>query len=187
MNDIIINCEKVINETVNGIITSVIGCSTITPDIARQIVQIGITDKTYREQRLIIATKILAGLVGNPGGPYQENPRSGWGLCNCNHSQIANVAITLADSLLTANEITSLPNDAKDTIPQKFSPTDNGKHIPTVNQITTIKALDKLNKEYFLIQETLDSLTDEERLTLISHYCKHCGRRNSNCQCQNDE
>ena len=58
------------------------------------------------------------------------------------------------------------------------------ERIEHANQITAIKAI---KKEYFLIQETLDSLTNEERLTLISHYCKHCGRRNPNCQCQNSE
>jgi hypothetical protein len=39
--------------------------------------------------------------------------------------------------------------------------------------------------ETFLIQ--LDYLTDDQRLEIISHYCKHCGSKDTNCQCWNDE
>lgn len=85
-----------------------------------------------------------------------------------------------------------------------FSPTDNGKHVPTVNQIIAIKTLDKIKtaggpveavinevtKENFLTQiwkEILDGWTDEERLSLISCYCKHCGSKDTNCKCWNDK
>lgn len=66
-------------------------------------------EKAYREQRRIMATEILAGLVANPGGPYQENGRTGWGLCNCDHSQVAGEAVGLADSLLLANANSPVP------------------------------------------------------------------------------
>jgi hypothetical protein len=84
-----------------------------------------------------------------------------------------------------------------------FSPTDGGKHSPTVNQIVAIKALDKIKeaggpvqavinqvtKENSLTQiwkEILDGWTDEERLALISCYCKHCGSKDTNCKCWDD-
>lgn len=90
-------------------------------------------------------------------------------------------------------------------IPSKlFSPTDGGKHTPTVNQIIAIKTIDKIKmdggpvkavinevaKEHSLTQiwkEILDTWTDKERLALISCYCKHCGSKDTKCKCWNDE
>lgn len=33
----------------------------------------------------------------------------------------------------------------------------------------------------------LDGLTDEQRLDVISRYCKYCGSMDSGCQCWNDD
>lgn len=35
-------------------------------------------------------------------------------------------------------------------------------------------------------QETLESLTDEERVEIFNKYCKHCGSKNPSCKCWND-
>lgn len=85
-------------------------------------------EKSYREQRRIMATEILSGLVANPGGPYQENMRSGWGLCNCDHSQVAGEAIALADPLLDANASAPLPHGPRNLTPQNQPPNE----IPTM-------------------------------------------------------
>ena len=57
----------------------------------------------------------------------------------------------------------------------------DGEYVPVENYIPTIDS--KLIEP----AKILDSLTDEERLTLFSFYCKHCGCNNPNCQCWNDE
>lgn len=33
----------------------------------------------------------------------------------------------------------------------------------------------------------LDDLTDEQRLAVLSRYCRYCGSKNPDCQCGNDE
>ncbi len=58
-------------------------------------------EKSYREQRLSIATKIMAGLVANPG----------------DRSLVAGEAIRLADSLLFVNATAPVPPNAKTTGP----------------------------------------------------------------------
>ena len=37
------------------------------------------------------------------------------------------------------------------------------------------------------IKAYLDSLTDEERLEVFSHYCKHCGTKDKPCYCTYDD
>lgn len=37
------------------------------------------------------------------------------------------------------------------------------------------------------LRQQLDQLTDNQRVELFSHYCKHCGSKNIKCQHQNDE
>ena len=37
------------------------------------------------------------------------------------------------------------------------------------------------------IKLAMDKLTDEERMTIFSNYCKHCGSADLNCQCWNDD
>ena len=37
------------------------------------------------------------------------------------------------------------------------------------------------------LKRELDQLTDEERMELFSHYCKHCGTKDIPCCCSNDE
>jgi len=34
--------------------------------------------------------------------------------------------------------------------------------------------------------ELLD-LTEEERQHVLYYFCRHCGRENTNCQCENDD
>ena len=82
-------------------------------------------ENEYKRQRLTMATQILAGLAANPGGPYQENQRSGWGLCNCGHSQAAGEALALADSLMVANAVAPIPHDAKESNAKITGPGEN--------------------------------------------------------------
>jgi hypothetical protein len=42
----------------------------------------------------------LAGLCANPGGPFQANSMSGWGIVNCTEDDVASVAERLADAVL---------------------------------------------------------------------------------------
>jgi len=42
-----------------------------------------------------------------------------------------------------------------------------------------------MNKQEILA--ALNSLTDEERLDIITHYCVDCGSINPRCQCWNDD
>lgn len=37
------------------------------------------------------------------------------------------------------------------------------------------------------IEELLNSLTDDQRLSLIGSYCHGCGSTDKNCQCWNDD
>lgn len=46
------------------------------------------------------AGQALAGLCANPGGPFQSNPMSGWGMANCGIDDVARQAAALADSML---------------------------------------------------------------------------------------
>lgn len=57
-----------------------------------------------------MATAIMAGLCANPGGPYQANGNSGWGIVNCAMHDIANEAVNLADALLSALTATTQPD-----------------------------------------------------------------------------
>ena len=52
------------------------------------------------------------------------------------------------------------------------------------------KRIDELLVEIeadFDIKKALDKLSDNERLDIISSYCKHCGSKNPGCQCWNDD
>ena len=40
---------------------------------------------------------------------------------------------------------------------------------------------------HIVIINLLNQLTDDERLNIFNEYCKHCGNKNSNCQCANDD
>lgn len=46
------------------------------------------------------AAKALAGLCANPGGPFQSNGHSGWGIVNCSVNDVADEAYTLAKAML---------------------------------------------------------------------------------------
>lgn len=39
------------------------------------------------------------------------------------------------------------------------------------------------------VRQLLDNMTDEERLEIFSHYCKHCGAKvpTSECYCYRDD
>jgi hypothetical protein len=65
-------------------------------------------------------------------------------------------------------------------IPEKFSTTDNSKDTKTVSQQAIFSFMP-------IIKEEIDKYTDEQRLKLFSHYCKHCGSKDPKCKCWNDE
>lgn len=48
------------------------------------------------------AIEALKGLCANPGGPFQANDISGWGLVNCKLSDVAGLAFDIADAMLEA-------------------------------------------------------------------------------------
>jgi len=48
------------------------------------------------------AAAAMQGLMGNSGGPWQANPSSGTGWCNCDADDVASVAYNIADAMLAA-------------------------------------------------------------------------------------
>lgn len=48
------------------------------------------------------AANAMQGMCANPGGPFQANDRSGWGLVNCTFADVANDAYAMADAMLKA-------------------------------------------------------------------------------------
>lgn len=50
------------------------------------------------------AGQALAGLAGNPGGPYQANDWRGWGIVNCDVSDIAAECYEMADAMIAARK-----------------------------------------------------------------------------------
>lgn len=46
----------------------------------------------------------LAGLCANPGGPFQANGMSGWGIVNTTEEDVATICQRLADAMLKARE-----------------------------------------------------------------------------------
>lgn len=53
-------------------------------------------------RRAEIATRLLAGLLANPGGPVQRRADTGWGFINCAPAEVAEAAVALADDLIAA-------------------------------------------------------------------------------------
>ncbi|NTG94222.1 hypothetical protein [Rhizobium rhizogenes] len=47
----------------------------------------------------------LAGLVGNPGGPYQANGQNGWDIVNCDVNHVAETCFRLADAMIAARKV----------------------------------------------------------------------------------
>lgn len=47
-----------------------------------------------------LAGKVLQGLAANPGGPFQANAFSGWGLVNCTLTDVVEIAYKTADAAL---------------------------------------------------------------------------------------
>jgi hypothetical protein len=43
---------------------------------------------------------VMQGLCANPGGPFQTNSQSGWGLVNTSHGMMAKIAGDIADAML---------------------------------------------------------------------------------------
>jgi rRNA maturation protein Nop10 len=41
--------------------------------------------------------------------------------------------------------------------------------------------------EHMQIINKLNQLTDDERFKMFLEYCTHCGSKDSNCQCANDD
>lgn len=46
----------------------------------------------------------MQGLLANPGGPYQANRTSGWGLVNVTHETLARECRYMADALIAEPE-----------------------------------------------------------------------------------
>ena len=51
------------------------------------------------------AGQALQGLCANPGGPFQSNSNSGWGIVNCTPDEVAEMAYRLADAMLRARAL----------------------------------------------------------------------------------
>lgn len=51
-------------------------------------------------KRELFATMAMQGLMANCGGPIQANGNCGWSYCNSNPSEVAEVAVSVADALL---------------------------------------------------------------------------------------
>lgn len=51
--------------------------------------------------RATMAMHIMSGLLANAGGPIQANGMSGWGLVNCDLSDVAKVAVAATDFVIT--------------------------------------------------------------------------------------
>lgn len=60
----------------------------------------------YQEEGMTLrdnfAAKALQGLCANPGGPFQSNDMSGWGIVNCDLDDVATESYKLADAMLKA-------------------------------------------------------------------------------------
>jgi hypothetical protein len=68
------------------------------PNDHTKVVYHGLTKRDW------FAGQALAGLLGNPGGPYQANSQSGWGIVNCDMSHVATTCFKLADTMLAARK-----------------------------------------------------------------------------------
>lgn len=58
------------------------------------------------------AAKALAGLLANPGGPFQANDRNGWDIVNCTLDDIAKFSYQASDAMLAARASSSEPLNA---------------------------------------------------------------------------
>lgn len=65
-----------------------------------------------KNQRLAIASKILAGFAANPV-IFAANSKCGWALVNCTDEDLAGYALRLADKLIEAENITAKRKDDK--------------------------------------------------------------------------
>lgn len=53
-----------------------------------------------------------------------------------------------------------------------------------------LSEIDEVNEKLALLERIkidLDTLTDDERSSLFSQYCRYCGSKDPRCQCWNDE
>ncbi len=51
-------------------------------------------------KREFIAIEAMKGLLSNPGGPFQANTQTGWGLCNCDYQNVVDECLCIADTML---------------------------------------------------------------------------------------
>lgn len=73
---------------------------------------------TKQDQRFHAAVAAMQGLLANPGGPIQANGMSGWGFCNCDGNQVAEVAVSMADTLLAELDRTTVVKESLTTEPE---------------------------------------------------------------------
>ena len=50
--------------------------------------------------RVMVAARLLAGMLANPSGPIQSNAQNGWGYVNCGPESLSQAALELADALI---------------------------------------------------------------------------------------
>ena len=67
----------------------------------KALVETGTGERSLRDY---FAGQALAGLCANPGGPFQSNGMTGWGIVNCTEHDIALRCMDIADAMLKARE-----------------------------------------------------------------------------------
>ena len=53
-----------------------------------------------KADRVMVAARLLAGMLANQSGPIQGNPQNGWDYVNCSEESLSQVALELADALI---------------------------------------------------------------------------------------
>lgn len=60
-------------------------------------------------------------------------------------------------------------------------------HLEEIRQLREALQRDTPLLEVDAVVACMKRLTDDERAEIISHFCKHCGDLDPQCQCWNDE
>lgn len=60
----------------------------------------GVNEQDGMSLRDYFAAKALQGLCANPGAAFQANARTGWGFVNCDGTEVAALAYTMAEAML---------------------------------------------------------------------------------------
>lgn len=57
-------------------------------------------NRSAAPDRVMVAARLLAGMLANPNGPIQSNEQSGCDYVNCSADSLSQVALELADALI---------------------------------------------------------------------------------------